>query len=240
MTLLPTLNRLRLLKRFLRSAIECETSTPGFIIVDEEDFDKNLEKYSNLKMPEGWEIIKTKAVKMGDKIREVWPEVKKRGWTAVNLLNDDHVIKTKHWDKKLLSKLDGTNFVTCQDNWMSPRKAAGATVWSMPLLEAVGFPIYPSGMKHLFIDDLWETIGRGTGCWDIDHSVTIEHHNQLRTPGERDETFYQVYGRGPDLTQHELWQQDEKVFQKFLQTEYVGTRDKIRKLRGMIEIKTQA
>ena len=234
-TLVPSLNRVKLLGRFLQSAIDCETSTNGVIIIDKEDWNKNRNQYEELKKPDDWEFYVSKAVKMGDKIREVFPTIENH-YTAVNILNDDHVIKTKNWDKRLFSKIDGTNFVTCNDAWMSPAKAAGATVFSMDLLKTVGFPIYPHGMIHLFIDDLWESIGRGTGIWDIDQSVLIEHHNQLRTPETRDKTFYDVYGRGPDLHNAELWKNDEKVYQEFMRNDYMLVRNKIRKLRGQIEI----
>ncbi len=240
MTLLPTLNRLKLLERFLDSAVACNTTSPGLVIVDEKDWEKNRVKYEALKMPKDWGFFISKSVKMGDKIREVWPEVLKSGAKWVNLLNDDHIIKTKNWDQILSAKIDGTNFITCNDGWMSPFKAAGATMFSIELLETLGLPIYPPNMKHLFIDDFWEAIGRGTGVWEIDHSVLIEHHNQLKNPTERDSTFYEVYGRNPDLSQHELWQHDEKVFRDFMNTEYISVRDKIRKLRGQIEIVTNA
>ena len=239
MTLLPTLNRLKLLENFLKSAIYYETSTPGMIIVDCDDWNKNRTQYEALTLPKDWTFFVSNSVKMGDKIREVFPHIP-AGTKWVNILNDDHVICTKNWDTKLVAKLDGTNFVTCNDRWMSPRKAAGATMFSMPLLEAVGFPIYPEGMRHLFIDDLWESIAYGTGIWDIDHSVVIEHHNQLKTPANRDNTFYEVYGRGPDLTQHPMWQNDQKVYQDFMKNDYMAVRNKIRKLRGQSEIKLQS
>lgn len=239
-TLLPTLNRVSLLERFLKSAIDCETSTPGLIIIDNQDWAKNQKKYEELTLPMGWQFFLTKAVGMGDKIREVWDFVLEANPTCVNLLNDDHIIKTAKWDVILESKIDGTNFVTCNDKWMSPTKAAGATVFSMELLKALDMPIYPKGMKHLFIDDLWEGIGRGTGIWDICHGVTIEHHNQLRAPAERDSTFHEVYGRGPDLSQHELWKNDEKVYHEFMKNDYITVRNKIRKLRGQLEIVTHS
>lgn len=238
MTLLPTLNRISLLKKFVDSLNWAETTTPGLIIVDEQDYIKNEKGYNEVlgMIPENWAFTLTKAVKMGDKIREVWQQVLDSGCSWVNLLNDDHVIKTKYWDKKLLQRVDGTNFVTCNDGWMSPAKAAGATIWSMELLKAIDVPIYLPGMQHLFIDDLWENIGRSTGCWDIDHSVLIEHHNQLKTPDQRDSTFYEVYGKGPDMTQNEMWKNDNKIFTDFMQKDYIHVRNKIRKLRGQIEI----
>ena len=200
---------------------------------------KNKLKYDALKMPLSYSIVVTDAVKMGDKIREVWPQVKSKNPQWVNVLNDDHVIKTKHWDKILEKKLDGTNFVTCNDNWMSPRKAAGATMFSMELLDTVGWPIYPPGMQHLFIDDLWETIGYGTGCWQIDHSVTIEHNNQLKTPHLRDTTFFEVYGKGSDLTKNPMWQNDHAVYKNIVEKDYLTIKNKIRKLRGQLEIQYQ-
>ena len=240
-TLVPTLNRIKLLRQFLDSAFRHRTSTSGWLIVDKEDYHNQRLNYEGLEMPNSsWQLVTTKAVTMGDKIREVWPDVMAGDYDAVCLLNDDHEIKTDNWDTKLLSKLDGTNFVTCQDNWMSPRKAAGATVWSMELLKAVGFPIYPPGMIHLFIDDLWESIGKGSGCWDIDHSVVVEHHNQLKTPGQRDSTFNKVYGTGPDLASHPLWKNDEKIYQEFTKNDYIAVRQKIRALKGMLEIKLQS
>ena len=237
-TLVPTLNRIKLLRQFLASAVKHKTSTDGMVIVDKDDYHNQKVNYDLLALPPLWTVVVTDAVTMADKIREVWPKIK--DYDAVCLLNDDHEIKTDHWDTKLLSKIDGTNFVTCQDNWMSPRKAAGATVWSMELLKTVGWPIYPPGMIHLFIDDLWESIGKGTGCWLIDHSVTVEHHNQLKTPDQRDSTFNKVYGTGPDVTQHKWWQNDEKVYQEFTKNDYITVRNKIRQLKGMLEIKTHS
>lgn len=233
-TLVPTLNRVKLLENFLKSVRDTETTTSGLILVDHNDFTANKEAYRNMNLPREWTYQYTDAITMGDKIREtkdLWEK-----YDAINILNDDHEIKTKHWDKKLLKKVDGTNFVTCNDRWMSPRKAAGATVFSKKLLDAVGIPIYPPGMQHLFIDDLWEAIGRSTGCWDIDHSVVIEHHNQLKDPSARDSTFTKVYGSGPDITKHPLWQSDQKAYQDFLQKHLLEVKNKVRVLRGMIPI----
>lgn len=242
-TILPTLNRLKLLNNFLDSAIKSETSTSGIIVVDQDDWSKNEKHYLELFRPKDWNFEITKAVKMGDKIREVWHLVK--NFNAVNLLNDDHLIKTVGWDQKLLKKIDGTNFVTCLDGkWedrstvmcSSPYLPSGATVWSMPLLEAVGIPIYPPGMKHLFIDNLWKDIGLSCGIWDIEHGVLIEHHNQLKKPNERDSTFRAVYGNGPNLNSAEDWDSDNKVYQDFMKNGFMEVRNKIRKLRGQLEI----
>ena len=239
MTLLPTLNRLTLLKQFLNSAVEANTTTPGLILVDFQDYENNKLAYEDLRKffpNNNWAYYFTQSIKMGDKIREVWPVLKELNVEWVNVLNDDHYIVTKEWDKKLRAKLNGYNFVTCNDNWNTPLKAAGATVFSMELLETLDIPIYPPGMQHLFIDDFWETIGRATGCWDIDMSVLIEHRHALKGQSPQDDTFRSTYGTGQDLTKSEVWQNDQKVCHLYLKENLSTIVNRIRELKGLFPI----
>lgn len=197
MTLLPTLNRISKLATFLKSAREAETSTPGLVIVDENDFKDHQDEYRQLELelfPKDWKIHVSHAVGMGDKVREVWPLVKDSAW--VNLINDDHYIVTKNWDVRLVKQLNGKNFVTCNDRWNAPARAAGATMISMPLLECLGWPIFPPQINHLGIDDVLERLGRATGVWRVDMSVVIEHQHVFKTGGT-DETHKLTYGEGP-------------------------------------------
>jgi hypothetical protein len=219
-----------------------ETTTDGLIIIDKEDYRDNEKEYVKITLPAGWKyhITEPTVEKMGDKVRAAWKRTK--NYTAVNLLNDDHYIITKGWDKKLLKDINGWNFVTCLDNWMSPTKAAGATVFSKKLLDTIGWPIYPPNMIHLFIDDLWETIGRATGCWEIDHSVTIEHRHPLKGESPVDETFTKTYGDvKQDLSRGEVWQNDEAVYREIVTgPKFKEIIDQIRELMGLIPIRRQA
>lgn len=238
-TLVPSRRRTRLLKNFMTSVVDSKTTTDGLIIIDKEDYKDNEKDYIEIAemFPENWkyDITEPHVVTMSDKLRRVYPDLK--GYDAVNLLNDDHFIITKEWDLKLLSNIKGYNFVTCNDGWMSPAKAAGATVWSKDLLDTIGWPIYPPDMIHLFIDDLWEAIGRATGIWDIDHSVTIEHRHPLKKESPVDDTFIKTYGSGQDLSKGEVWQHDEAVYKKILQNDFHAVVDKIRDMLGLMPIK---
>lgn len=204
MWLLPSLNRTKLLERFMKSAIETKTSTPGIVIIDKDDYLKNDEDYRTMEsvlFPKNWKIHITDAVGMGPKVREVWDRVKDCDW--VGILNDDHVCITPEWDVRLVKQLNGINFLTCDDNWNAPARAAGATVFSMPLMRAMGFPMFPPQVDHLGIDDVFESIGRATGCWDIDMAVTVEHKHAYRALKSMDDfklvddTHAKTYGRGP-------------------------------------------
>lgn len=219
MWLQPTLNRVEKLRKFIESALAADTTTPGLILVDEEDWRANEAAYKSLPEIPGWSFRITKAVSMGDKIREVFSEISQRNW--VGILNDDHHIVTKNWDLKMLAKLDGRNFVSANDRWCAPRKATTATLFSMDLLKAVGWPIYPPGLRHLYIDDLWEILGKNTGCWRPVMSVIVEHHHVYAGKGEEDDTHRKVYGQ-------KSWEEDTAVYQNFLNTELQATVEKIR------------
>ena len=237
MTLLPTRRRLSLLHEFMKSAVLACTSTPGLVLIDEEDYSDDQAEYDYMKreaFPENWDIIVTKAESMGDKVREVWHMVESNSnW--VNILNDDHVIKTRHWDQKLLPWLNGKNFVSCNDGSMEfcHMLPAGATIWSMPLLKAVGFPIFPNNLQHLFIDNVWKIIGENTGCWYKEMKVTIDHVHALKDKSKQDETFHMVYDdyfRGQkDPTQK---CSDQLIFEAFMQNNLEQTVARIKKFQS--------
>lgn len=196
MILLPTYNRIEKLKNFMKSAVETMTGTPGLVLIDAVDYTEKRAEYLELEataFPDDWKIKVTQARGMGAKVREVWPIVREHAF--VGILNDDHICITKNWDAKLTRQLTGKNFISCNDNWNAPYRAAGATIWSMPLLECVGWPIFPPQIEHLGVDDCWELLGRATGCWTCDMSVVIEHSHVLKG-AENDETHKLTYGTG--------------------------------------------
>lgn len=221
MWLLPTLNRIKKLENFVLKAVEYGLSTPGLIIVDEEDYKANNSDYLTLVLPKDWRIVVTKAVTMADKVREVWFQIEDQDW--VGILNDDHEPASLAWDQELIRRLDGKNFVSANDR--SPRTftlPVTATAWSMPLLKVIGWPIYPPGFRHLFIDDVWKTLGLQTGTWRIvAKSIVLHRHVLFDRNVENDDTHKKVYSP-------EAWQHDEQLYKKFLAEDYPEVVKKIR------------
>lgn len=224
LTLIPSLNRIDGLVRLCKSLKETETKSPGWVILDQKDYDSKKSTYLELKHDyflDNWDFRIGPAISMGDKVRQVWPEVEAMNLDWINLENDDHLHITPNWDKKLSDQITGKNFISCSDRWMAPKKAAGATMISMQLLKVFGFPIFPPGLQHLFIDDLLETIGNSTGCWDIDMSVVIEHRHVLKRESPLDSTHQKVYSKNS-------WQADHDIYQKYLREEMPKTIERIR------------
>lgn len=233
MWLIPSRRRLGKLRNFCNSAIHSQTTTPALIIVDKEDYKDNQAEYSQLEMHhfpnDKWKIHVSNAVGMGPKVRETHKIWKNCAW--VGILNDDHILVTKEWDKRLISQLNGKNFLTCNDKWNAPQRAAGATIFSMPLMDAFGFPMFPLQIDHLGIDDVFEGIGRATGCWEVDMSVIVEHHHAFKNPDLMDDTHKLVYGTKP---WHEAPEAKacQEAYNNWLTNDFPGVCERVRKLRA--------
>lgn len=229
MWLLPTLNRIDKLKHLLKSMEDTYTSTPGLIITDKSDYALNEKDYKEIEskfLPKDWRIELTEAVSMGDKCREIWPKVKDCKY--VGILNDDHEMVMPNWDKILIHRLDGKNFVSANDRTVNAfRLPVTATAWSMPLLECVGWPIYPPNLQHLFIDNLWRDLGKATGCWRVVASAIVLHNHVIFGKATEDETHRKVYNK-------ESWTKDETWYVEFMKTDFQKTVEKIKAFQNLV------
>ncbi len=225
MHLIPSRRRISNLKNLCKSLKETETSTPGLVIVDAKDYMENSEAYTDLEINHflpNWKLYISKGESMGDKVQEMWPMIQKLDW--VSLENDDHYMITHEWDKKLIARLNGKNFVTCNDNWLAnglSGPAAGATIWSGDLLRTVGY-IFPNGLQHTFIDRIWEHLGRATGCWEVDMSVTIEHRHVSKGEAPEDETHKRM---------QKFFHTDGPIYLEWVNSEYEKAAARIRELQ---------
>jgi hypothetical protein len=180
---------------------------------------------------EGWSYQVTEAVTMGDKVREIWPLVKDRDWVMIT--NDDFFYRTFQWDVKLLKRLDGKNFVSSNDLWLAPQRATTATAWSMPLLNAVGWPIFPPQFKHLHIDSVWESLGNATGCWRKAMDVIVEHHHTLKGYDD-DDTNKATYASYFEAQKQGVKPLEDQVFEKFMAEEFNKVVAKIKEFQDYL------
>lgn len=217
--LLPTLNRISLLKDFVKSYVEAESTVTTVLLVDEADYKVNEQGYKEVEasLPSTISIVNThEAVSMGDKIRFIYPKIESLvpecKW--LGLLNDDHYIITKKWDMIVDEIIDGKNFISTNDGfWCAGVKVCGLTAWSIPLLETVGFPIYPPRLQHLYIDDLWKAIGESSGSWLETMRINIEHRHVSKGSMQADQTYVKV-------SNQENYAKEEKIFREFMEGEF--------------------
>lgn len=196
--LLPSLNRIELLKRFFKSYHENKWEMPGWLLVDKGDYLSKQLEYQELDLPGNWLIKQTTGVTMGDKCRELWDSYKDMEYVAI--LNDDHVICTPQGDKTMIASLRENMILGSNDGptpdkpWMAPRKLAGITIWSGKVLRTVGY-MFPPGLHHLYIDDVWEQLGGKCGAIQILMNVCV-HHDHIFAGRVKDDTHAKVYPDG--------------------------------------------
>jgi hypothetical protein len=223
--LLPTKGRIPNLRRFLSAAREMGGSTPGWILVNDDELEASRFLYEQaLRLaPAGWELMPVKATCYGDALRYVWPDIKGKDW--VGLVSDDLVPCSGNWDMALLKQVAGWNVVSSNDGWQAQTgnihhdRLHGAIVWSGALLRCVGW-MFPEGLTHIFHDDVWETIGRETGCWQVRTDIMVKHlHEALEGR------------RGPTMDpSSDLWKHDESIFKEWLSKDKDSCVAKVRAL----------
>lgn len=219
MFLLPTLNRPKLLEKCLNSMTATMSGSPGKVLIDEND--PSRAEYEKIELPILWERVWTKGVTMAEKVAEAFDP----NWEWLGIINDDFEFITKDWDQKLLSRLDGKNFVASFDAVQrSFIKPSGVTIWSMPLLKTLGWKsFFPPGMQHLYIDDVWLNLHQRTGCGRYPiSSVYIAHNHVLDGKMEQDSTFHKTYD---DFFQGKS--RDAGVFELYMKHDFQKDVDKI-------------
>ncbi len=214
--LLPTLNRIEMLKDFIKSYKDTESEVPTWLLVDKGDYIAHQQEYQALDLPSQMIIKETTRITMGGKLRELWDEYKDKDF--VMLCNDDHYLHTKGWDKTILASMREHLIIGTNDGpepskpWMAPNKLAGMTCWSGKVLRTLGY-IMPEGLEQLYIDDVWEALGGQSGCIQILMNVCVEHRHVFKGR-TKDNTFDQVYPEGWNDPNHKNGEQT-RVFNKW-------------------------
>lgn len=219
---LPSLARPHLLKEFFEAYKKAESVTPGLVLIDKTDPKK--EEYLSLDYPKGWRVILTDSILMGDKVNEVWDQIRDLDW--VGILNDDHKPVTKHWDEKILANINGHNVIGTNDGpsedkpWNAPHRICGAICFSGRILRTLGW-MFPPGLKHLYSDDAWGYLFGKTQCCNILMDVVVHHDHAYKDPSKKDSTYFKINGEGDFSINNPtggLWDQDRIALETWLKT----------------------
>jgi hypothetical protein len=127
----------------------------------------------------------------------------------IGALCDDFIPETDCWDVKLVDRAIGWNLVVSNDDCQMPKRLHGAGVFSKPLVDTVGY-FTPPGMRHLFFDDLWETLSMDTGCTRVAMDIVVRHDE---APQDSDDASRKFYTR-------ENWDHDVAIFRAWKHQDY--------------------
>ena len=210
MWLCPTQGRaLTNVPRLLKACAATNMTTPAVLVVDDEEYAANFGHYDALKLPSNWHIHTTKGGSSGIAFEEARRALCP-GAEWVGFLSDDLIPETPEWDTKLIAHLLAFGVVSCNDGAHAPKRLNGAVVWSRDLIYAVGY-VYPPDLAHMFVDDVWEELGKATGVWHCDMSVMVRHAH-ASWGGLKDATMKRANAfTGTDQRVFEAWKRSERA-----------------------------
>lgn len=175
------------------------------------ELERDARQYAELQLPKDWRIEPVIGdTCMFDALRYAFMNLGAKDWPWVGLVTDDLVCGTPGWDTIMLQSLNGQNVVSANPV-VQAHRMHGAIMWSKELLAALGWDSpYPNGFRHWYGDDVWETLGRETGCWKIIENVITKHIHVFQT-GVVDETANHVNSNAvADKARYEKWVTKEK------------------------------
>ena len=124
---------------------------------------------------------------------EVYPDVKYYGE-----VNDDHVYRTKRWDKTLIGHIEkgGGWGIACGNDtvpkdWYECRHPS-ACVISGNIVRTLGCFVDPR-FQHMYVDDYLRDIGESINGLFYDSDVVVEHRHFLNGKAEKDDNYRWIY-----------------------------------------------
>jgi hypothetical protein len=111
---------------------------------------------------------------------------------AVGFMGDDHFPRTKGWDHAFVDALEqlGTGLVYGNDLIHGANLPTAVAMTSdIPL--ALGY-MAPPVLRHLYVDDFWLALGRGTGRIRYLGDQVIEHMHPIAGKAPTDEGYERV------------------------------------------------
>jgi hypothetical protein len=136
---------------------------------------------------------------------------------------DDHRPRTAGWDRTIVDELErlGSGFVYTND-LIQGENLPTACAMTSDVVEALGW-MTPPGFQHLFVDNVWLTLGRTWGRITYLPDVVVEHCHPIAGTADWDD----LYREG---NSHAVEVADGDLFEKWRLTEMDDDVAKLRRL----------
>jgi hypothetical protein len=186
MWLLPTFARPARCQDAL-DAIAAAEPSDGVVLADPTDWDA----YSQLRTPPGWRVER-RPPDLGLCEALNWAFARWPGEPWYGLTWDDGMVRTRAWTAPLVAAAGRDGFANSNDGWQCPKRMHGAIVLGGDLARALGW-LAPPGLRHCYLDDAYEHLGRALRNWKHVPSVMVEHLHVWNGKGDADATHRDSY-----------------------------------------------
>lgn len=157
---LPSRNREDRARACMQACIDTGQRAAGLLIEDGCDYRL---RFLNLRYPRWGHVVLDEHHELAGALNAGWEAWRGKSWYGV--ISDGIRPQTQDWDRLMIAAMEGRYIVSCSDSgWREDTRLAGIHVIPGWIVEALGY-LYPKGLTHLYIDDVWEHIGQALGNW---------------------------------------------------------------------------
>lgn len=215
--LVPSRNRPHNIIDLKKSFSEtCTGNTDLIVLVDDDD--KDLESYKSI---DGIHLIVGPRLRIGGTLNKFAPEIASN-YRNIGFLGDDHRPRTYGWDSTFIEELERlkVGIVFGNDLYHKGNLATSVTMTSN-IVTTLGYMCVP-GSIHLFIDNFWMAIGKGTNITYFD-DVVIEHMHPVYGKADADDVYTQANSK-------EVWDADNATYDAYIENSLASDLEKLRAL----------
>jgi len=146
-------------------------------------------------------------------------------YKTIYFLGDDHLVKTKSWDRYLAEAINIKGYGLAYGNdLLQGKNLATAVMMSTNIIEILGF-MAPPKLIHLFMDNFWMTLGLKINSLYYFDDVIIEHLHPYVGKAEMDAGYAEANSEAVGTA-------DQKEFVRYLSEEFEDDLKKVMKLIG--------
>jgi len=191
-------------------------NTRLLVLVDDDD--SKLDDY--LSIP-NIDILVGPRIRIGGTLNVVAPEIAATS-RNIGFMGDDHLPRTKGWDETFINELDRLKVGVVYGNDLAHGVGLATSVaMTSNIVNTLGYMCVP-GSIHLFLDNFWMELGRGTNITYF-NDVIIEHVHPNFQKALSDNTY-------TEANSPEVWGTDEITFHNYVATQL---QDDLQKLRNI-------
>ncbi len=179
MHLLPSRGRPEILQRYFDKGNPAE---PGVVVLDDDQFDM----YRGVRIPTHWDVLYVTPMQgFVKKVNLGFEKYPNEPWYSFD--GDDCVGRPDGWDTKLGSRA-AQGYITYGDDLFNSKV-------THPYIDGnfcrdLGWVAHPQ-FKHLYVDLIWERIGKALGVLEYYPDVITEAHHFANGKMPRDQTSYE-------------------------------------------------
>lgn len=224
--LIPSRGRPENIKRFMQAVKDTEADVDVYVGIDPDDpkrqeYDYLSLQYTNLKINEAKrrERFGPTLNRLCDSILYLNNECGEN-YKYIMWCGDDHVPRTKHWDKEYIKVLDslGVGIVYGNDLVMGEAIATELAM-TTNIVESLGYAV-PEGFVHLYIDNYFMELAKSVDKLVYLPDVVVQHMHPVAGMAQEDQTY--IEANSP-----ENWTNDRIRFDRYMREELQIDKEKL-------------